>query len=64
MIEKYFIPKGYKEKYSDNVAERKYASGYWFQFVLPRCIVPQIKLYRWLNFFHSFAKRVKVGKKK
>ena len=53
-IEKYLIPKWYKEKYSDRVGNRKHLSGYWFMFILPKELVKTSKgrtLYRWLNFY-------------
>lgn len=54
-IEKYLIPKWYKRKYVYRIGGRKHASGYWFMFLLPRCIRPNFDgegaLYRWLNFY-------------
>ncbi len=50
-----FIPKWYKKKYKDRLCNRKHASGYWFDFIFPRCIFPHIKLYRWLNFYFKIG---------
>lgn len=53
----WLIPKWYKEKYKDRILNRKHASGYWFEFILPRCIIPHEGLYRWLNFYFKGLKR-------
>ena len=31
---------------------KRYASGYWYQFIIPRRLtLPPVRIYRWLNFF-------------
>ena len=31
---------------------KRYASGYWYQFIIPRRLtLPPTRIYRWLNFF-------------
>lgn len=55
-----FIPKWYKNKYSDQICNRKHTSGYWFDFIIPREIAHFFPtknkvshLYRFLNFYHT-----------
>lgn len=31
---------------------KRYASGYWYQFIIPRRLtLPPTRIYRWLNFY-------------
>ena len=31
---------------------KRYASGYWYQFIIPRRLtLPPVRIYRWLNFY-------------
>lgn len=62
----HFIPRWYKDKYSDRIGNRKHASGYWFNFILPREIVnypvtkyTEAHLVRWLNFYFTLHSHLK-----